>query len=119
MRSMPTNAPVLRFDDIVENIDRLRRHTDGMSETDFINDAKTIDATERCLERIAEAARKLGDAYDQTYPNLALPQLRKFGSILRHDYDTIQPVLLWRFVQDRLDGLEEMARVELANFTDN
>ncbi len=110
---MPTNDPALRFDDIVENIDRLRQYTAGMSESDFISDAKTIDATERCLERIAEAARKLGDGYDETHPHLALPHLRKFGSILRHDYDTIQPVLLWRFIQDRLDGLEAMARVEL------
>lgn len=111
---MPTNDPALRFNDILENIARLRRYTDDMSETDFITDAKTIDATERCLERISEAARKLGDGYDETYPHLALPQLRKFGSILRHDYDTIQPVLLWRFVQDRLDGLEAMERDELA-----
>ena len=116
---MPTNDPALRFDDIVENIARLRDYTAGMTEADFTSDAKTIDATERCLERIAEAARKLGDGHDPTYPHLALPQLRKFGSILRHDYDTIQPLLLWRFIQDRLDGLEAMAREELAKLGDS
>ena len=84
-----------------------------MSERDFISDSKTIDASERCLERIAEAARKLGDTYDQSYPTLNLAQLRKFGSILRHDYDAIQPILLWQFIRDGLEGPEKMAQDEL------
>ena len=111
---MPSDKPARRLGDIVENIARVRAHVAGLDEAAFVRDAKTVDAVERCIERIAEAARKLGDAYDGAYPALALPALRQLGSILRHDYDGVQPILLWGFVRDRLAPLEAMARKELA-----
>ena len=111
---MPSKNPAQRLDDILENIARTRAHVAGMNEAAFLEDAKTVDAVERCIERIAEAARKLGDAYDGTYPDLDLPALRQLGSVLRHDYDGVQPVLLWGFIQNRLGPLERMARAELA-----
>ena len=111
---MPSEKPARRLGDIIESIARVRAHVDGMDEAAFLRDAKTIDAAERCIERIAEAARKLGDSYDRDYPELALPALRQLGSVLRHDYDGVQPILLWGFVRDRLGPLETMARAELA-----
>ncbi|MDP6565720.1 MAG: DUF86 domain-containing protein [Alphaproteobacteria bacterium] len=110
---MPFEDPAQRLDDIIDNAGRLRAYTAGMNLTDFLADRKTIDAVERCLQRIAEAARKLGDRYDAGYPELELPELRKLGSILRRDYDEVRPGLLWGFIQDRLNGLEAMAKAEL------
>lgn len=110
---MPSDDPARRLDDILENITRIRTYTEGMNEADFLSDGKTVDATERCLERIAEAARNLGGRFDADYPALNFPALRRFGSALRHDYDSIQPALLWGFIRDRLDSLEAMARSEI------
>ena len=109
---MRSDDPSQRLDDIVENIGRIRRYVEGMDEAGFVGDTKTVDAVERCLERIAEAARRSGDRFDADYPGLDLPALRKFGSVPRHDYDSIQPALLWGFVRNRLDPLEAMARGE-------
>jgi len=114
---MPSNDPAQRLDDILENIGRIRSYTKGMDEAGFLKDAKTKDAVERCFERIAEAVRKLGDQFDADYPDLDLPALRGFGSVLRHDYDSVQPALLWGFVKDRLVPLETMARSELDKFS--
>ena len=110
---MPSEDPAQRLDDILENIGRIRSYTKGMAEAGFLQDTKTIDAVERCFERIAEAARRLEDRFDADYPDLDLPALRGFGSVLRHDYDSVQPALLWGFVRDRLDPLEVMAHAEL------
>lgn len=109
---MPSEDPVRRLNDIIENITRIRTYIEGMDESGFTHDDKTIDAVERCFERIAEAARKLGERFDADYPELNLHALRRFGSALRHDYDGVQPVLLWGFIRDRLDPLEAMARNE-------
>ncbi|HUH84263.1 MAG TPA: HepT-like ribonuclease domain-containing protein [Stellaceae bacterium] len=79
----------------------------------FWSDEKTQDAVERCLEHICEAARKLGDQLDPRYPTVEFPKLRQLGSVLRHDYDNVDPVLLWRMLRDRLDPLEEACRREL------
>lgn len=110
---MPSENPAQRLDDILENIRRIRAYTAAMDEAEFLGDGKCVDASERCLERIAEAARKLGDRFDADYPALNLPALRRLGSALRHDYDSMQPALLWGFIRDRLDPLEAMARSEL------
>lgn len=111
---MPSDDPVQRLEDIRANAARIRAHVEGMGQAEFLRDAKTQDAVERCIERIAEAARKLGEAFDADYPGLDLPALRRLGSVLRHDYDSVQPALLWGFVANRLDLLEAMARKELA-----
>ena len=69
---------------------------------------------ERCLERICEAARKLGDSLDAKYPAAEFPKLRQLGSVLRHDYDYIDTDMLWRSVTERLDPLEHACLAELA-----
>jgi uncharacterized protein with HEPN domain len=68
---------------------------------------------ERCLERICEAARKVGDALDAKYPEVEFSKLRQLGSVLRHDYDEIEAGMLWRSVTERLDPLERACRHEL------
>ena len=53
---MPFDPLPERFEDILENIERIERYTAGMGEAQFVGDSKTIDAVERCLSRISEAA---------------------------------------------------------------
>jgi uncharacterized protein with HEPN domain len=110
---MPSKDPRQRFEDILENAARIKSYTADLGETEFLREQKTIDAVERCIERIAEAARKLGDGYDDLYPELELHELRKFGSMLRHDYGAIQPKLLWGYIVALLTPLETMARQEI------
>lgn len=110
---MTSKDPARRFADMLDNIERLRGHVGRMTRARFLKDAKTQDAVERCLERIAEAARKLGPAWDTKYPDCALQDLRDLGSVLRHGYDGIDPALIWESIKRRLDPLEAMARDEL------
>ena len=79
----------------------------------FAADWKTQDAAERCLERISEAARKLGESLDAKYPDVEFRKLRQLGSVLRHDYDEIRADMLWRSLNSRLDPLEAACRREL------
>lgn len=109
---MPTEDPARRLQDILENSMRIREYTYAMTREAFMADRRTVDAVERCLERIAEAARKLGTRYDDAYPELELPRLRGFGNVLRHDYEEVSPQRLWAFLR-RLDGLETFAHTEL------
>jgi uncharacterized protein with HEPN domain len=113
-RSVPSSDPEQRLRDIVENILRIRSYVAGISAGQFASDRKTQDAVERCLERICEAARKLGDALDAKYPEAEFPKLRQLGSVLRHDYDYVDTDMLWRSVTERLDPLERACRSELA-----
>ncbi|MBT5191613.1 MAG: DUF86 domain-containing protein [Rhodospirillaceae bacterium] len=111
---MPSEDPIVRLGDIIENARRIRDYTADLTRETFLQDQKTIDAVERCFERIAEASRKIGDRFDAKYPELKLNNLRGFGNILRHDYVSIAPHLLWSFKENELAGLEAMAQSELA-----
>jgi uncharacterized protein with HEPN domain len=111
---VPSSDAARRLRDIVHNIERIRAHIGRMTGRRFLADAKTQDAVERCLERIAEAARKIGEALDASYPDVGFPKLRQLGSVLRHDYDEINADLMWRTVKERLGPLEAACRRELA-----
>lgn len=57
---MSSDREALRLQDIVENIDRIGSHVEGLDRGHFLTDAKTVDAVERCLQRITEAVIKIG-----------------------------------------------------------
>jgi hypothetical protein len=56
---LPSDKPLRRLEDIIENAQAIQRYETGMDLTAFAKDQKTYDAVERCLERISEAAAKL------------------------------------------------------------
>ncbi|MGA9625292.1 MAG: HepT-like ribonuclease domain-containing protein [Bryobacteraceae bacterium] len=82
---MPSEDPTQRFEDILENIVLIEKFTAGMDLAASTEDPKTINAVERCLERISEAARKLGGAAEELCPAIPWPQLRAMGNFLRHE----------------------------------
>jgi uncharacterized protein with HEPN domain len=111
---VPSSQQARRLRDILANVDRMRRHTGGMTAERFLSDEKTQDAVERCLERISGAARKIGDGLDARYPETEFHKLRQLGSVLRHDYNDFSADLAWISLTGRLDTLEDACRRELA-----
>ncbi len=108
MRSgpLPSKRPQLRFKDIVENIQLIERYTDGMDMPDFMSDTKTRDAVERCLERISEAAAKLGDTAATLAPDQPWQQIRALGNRIRHEYDRLRAERIWEIVERDLPALK-------------
>jgi len=104
---LSTDRPAQRIQDILTNIASIEDYTSGLSEDGFYENKMAVDAVERCMERIAEAARKLGDRFDDTVPsNVDLHAVRQFGSVLRHDYDTVDNTIIWNVVEKELPKLK-------------
>jgi uncharacterized protein with HEPN domain len=110
---MSSDSPEKRLDDILVQIARIESHVANVTHEQFLDDPLVYDAVERCLERICEAARKIGTMLDEKYPEVKFKQLRDFGSILRHDYDAVLPDRVWLAVTDRLPLLKAACRAEL------
>jgi uncharacterized protein with HEPN domain len=102
---LPSERPVRRLEDIVENAKAILRYTDVMTLDAFREDRRTVDAVERCLERISEAAAKLGDAALALVPAQPWEQIRALGNRLRHEYDAVREERIWDIVQNDLPGL--------------
>jgi uncharacterized protein with HEPN domain len=103
----------LRLEEILEQIDRIESHIAGVTFAAFCDEALMQDAVERCLERICEASRKVGDVLDEKYPEVNFPDLRKFGSVLRHDYHGVDVRIVWDAATGRLPILKAAVRAEL------
>lgn len=73
------------------------------------------DAVKRCLERICEAAFRLGERAAELVPNQPWGNIRGMGNRLRHAYDRINLDILWNTVQDRLPSLKADAEQALRN----
>lgn len=102
---MPSERPRQRFQDIIDNIDRIDSYIVGMDRAGFRQDQKTIDAVERCLSRISEAAVKLGNLAPQLAPDMPWADIRGIGNHLRHGYDAINSDRIWLTLRGDLPGL--------------
>jgi uncharacterized protein with HEPN domain len=102
---LPSKRPADRLNDIVANIDAIAAYTAGMAEERFAADAKTRDATQHCLLRISEAAVKLDDLAEQLAPDQPWRDIRGLGNRLRHEYDRIEPTIIWKIVTVDLPAL--------------
>jgi len=91
--------------DIIDNVKSIQRYIAGMDVAEFEADARTNDAVERCLERISEAASKLGDVAPTLMPDQPWQQIRGLGNRLRHEYDAIRADRLWDIVRTDLPAL--------------
>ena len=99
---MPSDKPLVRLEDILENIDLIKDYTRDHDFQTFARDRQCRDAVERCLQRISEAARKLEGLVDRIAPNQPWSAIRAFGNVLRHEYDSVSPVLVWQVVSEDL-----------------
>jgi uncharacterized protein with HEPN domain len=106
---VPSSRPAIRFQDILDNIQLIRGYIIGMNQTAFNADRRTRDAVERCLERISEAASKLGTEADRLAPGPPWQAVRSFGNVIRHAYDQIDPARIWEIVTRDLPLLETAA----------
>lgn len=57
---MFSERDIQRLEDIVDNADAIASYLDGLAFDAFVRDRKTVDATERCIERAIEASIQLG-----------------------------------------------------------
>ena len=111
--SLPSKRPSKRLEDIIENIDVIREYTVDMDFHAYLADRRTMDATERCLLRISEAAIKLGDFAEEQMPDVDWRGIRGIGNAIRHAYDQLEPKAIWAIVTTKLEPLSVATREAL------
>jgi uncharacterized protein with HEPN domain len=104
---MPSKHPARRFLDILDNIDAIDRHVASLDEAGFFASDLVMNAVERCLSRISEAAVKLDVEAERLAPGIPWPDIRGLGNHLRHGYDTVEPADIWAIVKTDLAPLRD------------
>ena len=99
---------------MIENAERVARYLAGMDRQSFEQNDWARDAVERCIERICEAAHRLGGRAEELMPNQPWGDIRGMGNRLRHAYDRVDIDIIWKTAQARLPELAAEAKRALA-----
>ena len=108
-----SSEPALALADII--CERIAGYLQGKDRAAFERDGLVRDAVERCLERICEAANRLGAVATTLMPNHPWHEIRGTGNRLRHAYDRINTSVIWDTVKQDLPTLERSALDRLPN----
>jgi uncharacterized protein with HEPN domain len=95
-----------RLRDILEAIAEIQAMLAGCNLDLFTADKMRRMATERYLEIICEAARRVTDDVKQDAPEIAWQRMTDFGNQLRHGYHAIDVEIVWDIVQLHLPALK-------------
>lgn len=104
----------LYLEDILECIDKISRYVAGLSFGSFLKDEKTIDAVNRNLEIIGEAARNIPEQIKDNHSEIEWRGIIGLRNILIHDYYSLTLKIIWDIVQNELPELKKQIRQILA-----
>lgn len=94
--SQPSSRSLVWLVQIREEANTIAGFVRDKSLKDYRSDKQLRYAVERALQRLTEAAHRLGNEGQQLLPSIAWTELRGFGNILRHGYDQLDDEVVWR-----------------------
>jgi uncharacterized protein with HEPN domain len=100
--------------DIIEAIERVRLIPGEMPLGAFEADWEKQWLVERGVEIISEASRRLTDELKARHPDVPWKKVAGIGNVLRHNYETIAPAIMWKLAREDLFDLERVCQDELA-----
>lgn len=103
-----------RLLDIVENAQYVADYLNGMGFKQFAGSRMTVDAIERCLQRITEAVIRIGEErMAAVAPEIPFHALRGLGNRLRHEYEMIDHEIIYAAAVNDVPRLAERCRAAL------
>jgi uncharacterized protein with HEPN domain len=102
----------LKFlEDILQAAERIREFAKGRTEANYAADAMLRSAVERQFEIIGEAVNQLKRVDPGTAGRIEnYQEIIAFRNILIHNYDDIEPDVVWDVVQTKLPALLQQVR---------
>jgi uncharacterized protein with HEPN domain len=99
-----------RLLDILEAIASIDEMLAGYDLKQFAADKMRRMATERYLEVVCEAARKLPDSVKQGEQDIDWRKMNDFGNRLRHAYHETDATIVWDIIQNHLPRLNSFVK---------
>jgi uncharacterized protein with HEPN domain len=102
-----------RLRDILEVIVEIEAMLASVSLEQFSLDKVRRLATERCLEIVCEAARKLPDEVKQATPDIDWRKMNDFANLLRHAYHATKVEIVWNIIRNLLPPLKAFVELQI------
>jgi len=104
----------IRVQDILDAIERVRRHVSDHDLARFTENELVVDAVSYCFGIIGEAARHVPDEIVAAHPELPWAEMRAMRNVVVHEYFGVTLETLWKTASEDLPGLVEPHRKRLA-----
>ena len=111
---MAKRSPRLRVQDMldsVEEVEEFVRHLDFQA---YMARRTTRRAVERSIEIISEASRFVPDHLKAAYPQIPWKSIHGIGNVLRHDYQHVADLIMWRTATTSVPDLKPVLEAILA-----
>ncbi len=112
---MPPRTWRVRIEDILEAMDNISLYVAGLDYQAFRVDRKTVNAVERNLEIIGEAAAYLPDEILSRWREVPWQRMRGLRNLLAHEYFGVDVSILWQTIQEDLPALKPLLQEILAS----
>lgn len=96
---------LVRLHDMLDNIDAVGEMIGRMDFAAFRSDLRTSRAVERCIEIISEASRRVSDEAKALHAEIPWPEIAAIGNLMRHEYQRVDPYLIWKIATRSLPEL--------------
>jgi uncharacterized protein with HEPN domain len=95
-----------RLHHVLDAIHKINRMLEGKSRGEFAADPVIRAATERYLEIISEASRRIPEDIKAREAKIPWQRVADLGNVLRHAYQDINPDIIWSIAKNDLAPLQ-------------
>ena len=103
---MPFPDPPAQLEHILEAIREIEGFAAGKSLQDYLDQAWLRLATQRGIEIVSEASRRIPADLKAKHPEIPWPDIAGIGNVLRHGYDSLDHAVIWGVVEIHLQPLK-------------
>ena len=100
----------IHLEDILETLDGAQEIMRGVSFESYKFSFEKRKALERCVEIVSEASRHIPDEMKAQYPDSYWPEIRAIGNLLRHEYQRVDDLIMWRIAQNYFPELHRVIK---------
>ena len=112
---MIKRSELVRLRDMLENIDAVAEMMADIDLAAYRRDYKLRRAVERCVEIVSEASRSVSDALKAEFPDQPWPEIAAIGNLLRHHYERVDDLIMWKIATRSLPELRKAVLAMLKN----
>ena len=105
---MTVRSPVLYLSEIISSMDKIERYITGLSYDEFILREETIDAVERNIEKIGEAAAAIPDDVRNRHPEVPWETIVGLRNKVIHHYFAVDHEVIWQIITKNIPETKGM-----------
>ncbi len=105
---MTSRSPVLYLSEIIASMEKIGRYTSGLTYDEFIHNDQTVDAVERNIEKIGEAAAAIPDEIRNRYPEVPWKSIVGLRNKVIHHYFAVDHEVVWQIATKNIPATKEM-----------